>query len=43
MKGEILMLLPETVNGIWATIGTLRYLDVSEGVSYHTFSLPEDR
>jgi hypothetical protein len=43
MKGEILMLVPETADGFWATIGALRSLDVSEGVSFHAFSLPEDR
>jgi hypothetical protein len=43
MKGEILMLWPETADGFRATIGALRSLDVSEGVSFHTFSLPEDR
>jgi hypothetical protein len=43
MKGDILMLVPETADGFRATIGTLRSFDVSEGVSLHTFSLPEDR
>jgi hypothetical protein len=43
MKGEILMLVPETANGFRATIGSLRTLDESEGVSFHTFSLPENR
>jgi hypothetical protein len=43
MKGEILMLLPETADGFRATIGALRSLHDSEGVSFHTFSLPEDR
>jgi hypothetical protein len=42
MKGEILMLLPESADGFRATIGALRSLDVSDGVSFHTFSLPED-
>jgi hypothetical protein len=40
---EILMLVPETVDRFRATIGTLRSLDVSDGMSFHTFSLPEDR
>jgi hypothetical protein len=30
MKGEILMLVPETADGFWATISALRSLDVSE-------------
>jgi hypothetical protein len=42
MKGKILMLVPETAGGFRATIGALRYLDANEGVSFHTFSLPED-
>jgi hypothetical protein len=33
----------KTADGFRATIGALRSLDVSEGVSLHTFSLPEDR
>jgi hypothetical protein len=43
MKGEILMLVPDTADGFRATIGALQSLNVSEGVSFHTFSLPEDR
>jgi hypothetical protein len=43
MKGEILMLVPDTADGFRATIGALRSLDESEGVSFHTFSLREDR
>jgi hypothetical protein len=43
IKGEILMLMSETADGFWAAIGALRPLNVSEGVSFHTFSLPEDR
>jgi hypothetical protein len=43
MKGEILMLVPETADGFRATISALRSLDANEGVSFHTFSLPEDR
>jgi hypothetical protein len=41
MKGEILMLLPETADGFRATIGALRSLDANEGVSFHTFSIPD--
>jgi hypothetical protein len=40
IKGEILMLVPETADGFWATIGALRSLYVSEGVSFHTFFDP---
>jgi hypothetical protein len=43
IKGEILMLVPEPADGFRATIGALRSLDANEGVSFHTFSLPEDR
>jgi hypothetical protein len=32
MKGEILMLMPETADDFRATIGALRSLDESEGV-----------
>jgi hypothetical protein len=37
------MLMPEAVDGFRATIGALRFLDVSEGVSLHTYSIPENR
>jgi hypothetical protein len=43
MKGEYLMLVPETSDGFRATIGALRSLSEGEGVSFHTFSLPEYR
>jgi hypothetical protein len=42
LKGEILMLMLETSDCFRATFGVLRSLDESEGVSFHTFSLPED-
>jgi hypothetical protein len=35
MKGELLMLEPETADGFRATIGALRSLDVSEGEFSH--------
>jgi hypothetical protein len=35
--------VPETADGFRATIRVLRSLGESEGVSCHTFSLPEDR
>jgi hypothetical protein len=43
MKGEYLMLVPETADGFRATIGAMRSLGEGDGVSFHTFSLPEDR
>jgi hypothetical protein len=43
MKGEYLMLVPETADGFRATIGSLRSFGEGEGKSFHTFSLPEDR
>jgi hypothetical protein len=43
MKGEILMLVPETAEGFRANIGALRHLKEGKGVSFHTFSLPKDR
>jgi hypothetical protein len=41
-ESEILMLVSETADGFRATIGALRSLDVSEGVSFHNYSLPKD-
>jgi hypothetical protein len=35
MKGEILMLVPETADGFRATIGALRSLDANEGELSH--------
>jgi hypothetical protein len=43
MKGEILMLVPKTADGIRVTIAALRSLDESGRVSFHTFSPPKDR
>jgi hypothetical protein len=43
MKGEYLMLVPETADGFRVTIGALKSLGEGEGMSFHTFSLPEDR
>jgi hypothetical protein len=43
MKGEYLMLVPETADGFRATIGALISLSEGEGVTFHTFSLPENR
>ena len=43
MKGENLMVVPETDDDFRAAISALRSLDASKGVSFHTYSLPEDR
>jgi hypothetical protein len=43
MKGEKLMIVPGTADGFRATVSALRSLDGSKGVTFHTFSLPEDR
>jgi hypothetical protein len=43
MKGERHMVVPGTADDFRAAITALRSLDVSKGVSFHTFSLPEDR
>jgi hypothetical protein len=43
MNGETLMLVPETADGFRATIGALRSIGEDKGVSFHTFSLQEDR
>ena len=42
MKGENLMVVPETADDFRAAVSALRSLGVSKGVSFHTFSLPED-
>jgi hypothetical protein len=43
LKAEKLMVVPSTANGFRSAISTLRSLDGGEGVSFHTFTLPEDR
>jgi hypothetical protein len=43
LKAEKLMVVPSTADGVRATVSALRSLDGGEGVSFHTFSLPEDR
>jgi hypothetical protein len=43
LKAEKLMIVPGTANGFRATMSALRSLNGSKGVSFHTFSLPEDR
>jgi hypothetical protein len=37
------MVVPSTADGFRATVSALRSLDEMEGVSFYTFSLPEDR
>ena len=37
------MVVPSTADGFRATFSTLRSLEGKEGVSFHTFTLPEDR
>ena len=36
------MLVPRSAEGFRATVSVLRSLDGSKGVSFHTFSLPEN-
>ena len=43
LQAERLMVVPSTADGFRATITALRSLDGKEGVSFHTFTLPEDR
>jgi hypothetical protein len=43
MKGEKLMIAPGTADGFRATLSSLRSHDGSKGVTFHTFSHPEDR
>jgi hypothetical protein len=43
MRGETLKLVPDTADGFRATIGTLRSFGEDKGVSFQTFSFPEDR
>jgi hypothetical protein len=43
LKAEKLMIVPGTADGFRATVSALRSFDGSKGVSFHTFSLPEDR
>jgi hypothetical protein len=43
LKGEKLMVVPSTADGFRAMVSALRSLDEGKGVSFHTFTLPEDR
>ena len=43
MKGEKLIIVPGSADGFRATASALISLDGSKGVTFHTFSLLEDR
>jgi len=43
LKGEKLMVAPSTVDGFRAAISALSSLDWKDGVSFLTFTLPDDR
>jgi hypothetical protein len=40
MKGESLVVVPETADDFRAAVSALRSLDTNKGVSFDTFSLP---
>jgi len=41
LKNETLMVVPSTADGFRAVVSALRSLDGKDGVSFHTFTLPE--
>ena len=43
LKADKLLVVPSTVNGFRAAVSALRSLDGREGVSFHIFTLLEDR
>ena len=43
LQGEKLMVVPSTAEGFRAAVSAPQSLDGEEGVSFHTFRLPEDR
>ena len=43
LKGEKFMVVPTTADGLTAEVSALRLLHGKDGVSFHTFTLPEDR
>jgi hypothetical protein len=43
LKSDKLMVVPSTADGFRAAVSALRSLDGGKGVSFHTFTLPEDR
>jgi len=42
-KGEKLLVVPSTADGFRAAVSALRSPDGKDGVSYHTFTLSNDR
>ena len=43
MQGDNLVLVPNTADCFRATVRVLRSMDASKGVTFHTYSLLEDR
>ena len=43
LNAEKLMVVPSTAKGFRTVVSALQSLDGGEGVSFHTFTLPEDR
>jgi len=43
LKSEKLMVVPSTADGFRAAVSALRYFDGKDDVSFHNFTLPEDR
>jgi hypothetical protein len=43
LNAENLFIVPSTANGFRATVSVMRSLDWGEGMSFHNFTLPEDR
>jgi len=43
LKGEKLMVVPLTAVGFRAAVSALRSVHLKDGVSFHTFTLPDDR
>jgi hypothetical protein len=43
LKGEKLMVVPATADGFRAVVSAIRSPDGWEGMSFHTFTLPEER
>ena len=43
LKAEKLVAIPAMADGFIGAVSTLRSLDVESGVTFHTYSLPDDR
>jgi len=43
LNGEKLIVVPSTAHGFRAAVSALRSLDGKDGLSFHTFTLPQDR